>query len=336
MRTIHNNKHTVDFYEAGRSSPRHQIIFEGSRAEALAYEREIRKQYNKPLRNHTPTCDEIAADYLEWAAMQQAPKTVKEKKMMLWGRLMPFFGQIQPDRITPALVQAYKKKRLEARPGIHRAVNLELLTLSAMLKWAARQNLCDQPERFEALPYKKGLPATLSRSDVASLLNAMTGTTRALFATIYYCGLRFQEATRLRPQDVAQDKTFLKVRGKGSRDRLIPIVDDLKGILDGLDMTGPWLFPSRVKKRKGHAMSGALTDIRRPLETARILAGINQKITPHQLRHSYATHLLESGADLRIIQRLLGHRSVTTTQIYAAVSMATMKQATDRLNYKIK
>lgn len=332
MRTIHVNKHTIDFYEAGRTSPRHQIIFAGSRDEALAYEREIRKQFKKPDRNHAPACDEISADYLEYVAMQQAPKTLKEKKMMLWGRLMPFFGRMQPDRITPALVQIYKKKRLEERPGIHRAVNLELLCLSAMLKWAAKQNLCDQPDRFESLPYKKGIPATLSRGEVARILDNMTGTTRALFATIYYCGLRFQEATRLRPQDVAQDKAYLTVKGKGGRTRQIPVVDDLKRILDTLDMTGPWLFPSRVKKRKDQAMTGSLTDIRRPLETARIRAKIDKKITPHQFRHSYATHLLESGADIRIIQKLLGHSSVTTTQIYTHVSMDTMRSATDALN----
>lgn len=330
MRTKTANKHVVDFYEAGRTSPRHRIIFEGSRDEALAYEREIRKQFLKPSHNHSPSCDEIAANYLEWVSMQQSPKTLKDKRLMLWGQILPFFGRIQPDHITPALVQAYKKKRLDSRPGIHRSVNLELLCLSAMVKWAAKLNLCDQPDKFEALPYHKGLPATLSRKEVKKILDAMTGTTKALFATIYYCGLRFQEATRLRPSDLAQDKTFIQVRGKGGRTRQVPVVADLKKILDGLDITGDWLFPSRVRSEDGSRHP--LTDIRRPLDTARARAKIDKKITPHQFRHSYATHLLESGADIRIIQKLLGHQSVTTTQIYTHVSMDVMKQATDALN----
>jgi integrase/recombinase XerD len=159
----------------------------------------------------------------------------------------------------------------------------------------------------------------------------MTGTTKSLFATIYYCGLRFQEATQLRPQDLSQDKTFFRVKGKGGRVRQVPIVDDLRAILAGLDMTKEWLFPSRVADKET-GEKNPLGDIRQPLKTAMKKAGITGRITPHQFRHSYATHLLESGADIRIIQKLLGHQSVTTTQIYTHVSMDVMNAATAALN----
>ncbi len=332
MRSESSNRHIIDYYEGGRESPRHQVLFEGTREEALQFERELRKSYGKADKHQQLTCDQIAADYLEWVEMQQSPKTLKDKKLMLWGHLLPFFGRMQPDHITNSIIQVYKKKRLAVRPGIYRAVNLELLCLQAMIKWGAKQNLCSLPAKFEALPYRKGLPSTVSRREVASILGAMQGTTRALFATIYYCGLRFQEATRLKPSDLAPDASFIRVVGKGGRTRQVPVPEDLRAILTDLDKTGTQLFPSRVHQRKGKAMSGTLTDIRKPLEHAMKKAGITKRITPHQFRHSYATHLLESGADIRIIQKLLGHQSVTTTQIYTHVSMDVMNQTTKALN----
>ncbi|MFZ4440567.1 MAG: tyrosine-type recombinase/integrase [Syntrophales bacterium] len=332
VRSKSRDKHIIDFYEAGRTSPRHQILFDGTRDEALSYEREIRKQYNKTLKHAPSTCDTIAADYLEWVAMQQSPKTLKDKKLMLSGHILPFFGRMQPDHITKSIVTAYKQKRKETttRPTVGRAVNLELLCLSAMLKWGAENNLCSPPEKFEPLPHKKGLPSTISRSDCSKIISAMTGTSKALFATMYYCGLRFQEVTQLRPQDLSQDKTFFRVMGKGSRIRQVPIVDDLRAILAGIDTSGPWLFPSRVRDTSGNPHP--LTDIRKPLETAMKKAGVEGKITPHKFRHSYATHLLESGADIRIIQKLLGHQQISTTQIYSHVSMNLMADTVAALN----
>jgi len=310
------------------------LTYHGARDEALAYERELKKQFHKPAKHGAHTCDMIAAEYLKWVEMQQSPKTLKEKKMMFWNRILPFFGNMQPDFINSNIITAYKKHRKETttRPTVNRAINLELLCLSAMIKWGAKQNLCSLPEKFEALPFKKKLPSTLNCGEVVSILSAMPGTTRALFATMYYCGLRKDEVTHLKPSDLAQDKSYLRIRGKGGRERIVPVVDDLRAILADLDMTGKWLFPSRMTKKNGKELDGALTDIRTPLKTALKNAGIEKKVTPHQFRHSFASHLLDAGTDIRIIQKLLGHRSVLTTQIYAHVSMATMRQAVDHLN----
>lgn len=342
VRSLSSSRHIIDFYEAGRGSPRHQPIFDGTLEEALEFERALRKKYNKANKalNRSLTCNEMAASYLEWVAMQQSPKTLMEKKKMLWGQILPFFGRMQPDHITDQLITSYKRSRKEsARKGIGtRAINLELLCLSAMIKWGAdpKRSLCSMPEKFEMLPHQKGLPSTVSRSEVASLLSMMTGTSKALFATIYYCGLRFQEATSLNPSDLSQDKTSLRVIGKGDRIRQIPIVDDLRAILLPHLATitakgSKWLFPS-LRKDPVTNQFHPLTDIRKPLQTAMRKIGIEKRVTPHIFRHSYATHLLEAGVDIRIIQKLLGHQQLSTTQIYTHVSMDVMNDAAAHLN----
>jgi site-specific recombinase XerD len=261
--------------------------------------------------------------------MQQSACTLKNKKLMLNNHLLLFFGNLQPDRITTSLITAYKKRRMETttRPTCSRAINLEILCLTHMLKWGAKQNDCSIPDKWEPLPYRKNLPSVLSRDEIARLLDNMTGISRAMYATMYYCGLRMAEVTRLRPSDLAQDKTYLKVKGKGSRERIVPVVADLKRILTGINQDGKWLFPSRNKKK-----DGCLTDVRKPLLTAKLKAGIDKRITPHMIRHSFASHLLESGTDIRIIQKLLGHQSVVTTQIYLHVYIGTMRAALDHLN----
>jgi len=345
VRSISSSRHIVDFYEAGRGSPRHQPIFEGTREEAIEFERALRKKYNKANKalNRSMTCDELASSYMEWVEIQQSPKTAKEKKKMLWGQILPFFGRMQPDHITDQLITSYKQRRkLTATKGIGtRAINLELMCLSSMIKWGAdsRRSLCSMPEKFEMLPHQKGLPLTITRSEVASLLSVMQGTTKALFATIYYCGLRFQEVIPLKPSNLSQDGACIRVIGKGDRVRQIPVVDDLRAILLPQLATvaksgSKWLFPS-LRKDKTTGLFHPLTDIRKPLQTAIRKAKISKKVTPHTLRHSYATHLLEAGVDLRIIQKLLGHQQLSTTTIYTHVSMDVMADATAHLNRSV-
>lgn len=184
------------------------------------------------------------------------------------------------------------------------------------------------------LPFK--LPDVLSITEVEAVLGAVVGDEpaqlrdRAMLETAYACGLRVSELVGLCEKDVLLDKGLLLVRGKGGRERMVPIGGSAQRALSA------WLTKGRLNMRKRKA--GELLEYRaaagdsvflnlRGLPLSRMgfwkvlrkyldKAGIKKHASPHTLRHSFATHLLEGGADLRVVQELLGHVSLSTTEIY--------------------
>ena len=193
----------------------------------------------------------------------------------------------------------------------------------------------DDPSRRVVAP-KAGrpLPKVLSRAEVEALIAAATARDggqglrlAAMIELLYASGLRISELLALPLAVLARDPAFVMVKGKGGKERLAPLNDAArkavaaylearaqflpKGVKDS-----PWLFPSRGK-------GGRLTARRvsQLLEEAAVTAGIDRaRVSPHVLRHAFATHLLEGGADLRVIQTLLGHADIGTTQIYTHVA----------------
>lgn len=169
---------------------------------------------------------------------------------------------------------------------------------------------------------RKSLPNVLSREEVAALVGAARHpSTRALIMILYSSGLRVSEVVRLRPEDLDHDRGLLRVRcGKGSKDRFtllsrkaVKAVD--RHLLFRDETAGPWLFPGG---RKGRHLT--TRSVQKTVARAAARAKIRKRVTPHVLRHSFATHLLEAGTDLRYIQKLLGHASSRTTEIYTHVS----------------
>jgi integrase/recombinase XerD len=176
------------------------------------------------------------------------------------------------------------------------------------------------------------LPETLSVAEVERLLAAAAAAgerDRALLELLYAAGLRISEAIRLDLEDVSLDGAFVRVIGKGDRERLVPIgevaIEALRGWLDGprrLLVAAHHVEPIRggpvfVGERGGRiARQQAWATVKR----AAAAAGLSERVSPHTLRHSFATHLLEGGADLRIVQELLGHASISTTQLYTHVT----------------
>jgi len=193
----------------------------------------------------------------------------------------------------------------------------------------------DDPSRRVDAP-KKGrpLPRVLSREDINRLIAAAAardgvGGLRlgCMVELLYASGLRISELCALPLSALARDPAYLIVKGKGGKERLAPLNAPARtavkaylavrpSFLPAGDKANPWLFPSRGK-------SGALTPRRfaQMLDEAALIAGIDPaKVSPHGLRHAFATHLLEGGADLRVVQKLLGHADIATTQVYTHVA----------------
>jgi integrase/recombinase XerD len=176
------------------------------------------------------------------------------------------------------------------------------------------------------------LPDTLDTEAVVRLLDAtdrdpVTGPRdRALLELLYSSGLRVSEALALDVTDLSFAGAYVRVVGKGDKERLVPVGDvalEALGRHLGARDRGP-VFLSRRGKRLDRMTAW------RVIRRAATAAGLDGRVTPHTLRHSFATHLLEGGADLRIVQELLGHASITTTQLYTHVTGERIRQVYER------
>jgi integrase/recombinase XerD len=170
------------------------------------------------------------------------------------------------------------------------------------------------------------LPNALSKDEVKRILNAPTNEKhRVMLSLVYACGLRRSELLRLVPSDIESSRNLLRIRqSKGFRDRVVPISDRTIEIVDSyIKRYKPerFIFEGQVP---GEAYSP--TSLEKVLKNACEKARIGKPVTLHWLRHSYATHLLESGTDLRYIQELLGHKSSKTTEIYTHVTSKSIQK----------
>ena len=155
----------------------------------------------------------------------------------------------------------------------------------------------------------------------------------AVLETIYSCGLRISELCGLRVTDIDRNERLVRVRGKGKKERLVPIsetalcaIETYWGLLSEKPSGEVAVFSSETKKRS--PLSPLM--LARRLKKYLMLAGLDPSLTPHKLRHSYATHLLDAGADLRSVQELLGHAHLATTQVYTHVSTERLKRVYDK------
>ena len=198
-------------------------------------------------------------------------------------------------------------------------------------------------ELTESPKIGRKLPDTLSLEEIDKLIAAIDLSSpegernRAILETLYGCGLRVSEAINLKLSDLFFAEGFIKVTGKGNKQRFVPIAEETQkyillyknhvrshlDIKKGFEDT---LFLNRRGRQLTRAM--IFTIIRRLSETA----GFDKKISPHTFRHSFATHLLENGADLRAIQQMLGHESITTTEIYVHMDRSHLKSVMEEFH----
>ena len=198
-------------------------------------------------------------------------------------------------------------------------------------------------ERLEAPKIGRKLPDTLSVGEIDLIVRAIDLSesngerNRAIIETLYSCGLRVSELTALKISDLFFEEGFIKVTGKGDKQRFVPIgpltqkyinlyKDQVRISMKIEAAFNDTLFLNRRGKQLSRAMIFTI------VKTLGEKAEIQKKISPHTFRHSFATHLLENGADLRAIQMMLGHESITTTEIYMHVDKSHLKEVINQFH----
>jgi integrase/recombinase XerD len=246
--------------------------------------------------------------------------------------------QIAPENITPTILRDFLEWVNELGMTVHSQART-LSGIRAYYKFLIMEDMltADPTETIEAPKLDRKLPDTLNFHEIEQLLAAIDLSTpegtrnRAMLETLYSSGLRVSELLDLKLSNLYEDMGFLKVAGKGDKERLVPIGRDalkhIKLYREGVRC--------HLKIKKGHEDFVFLN--RRGARLTRVMvftiikdlaarAGIQKQVSPHTFRHSFATHLIEGGADLRAVQEMLGHESITTTEIYTHLDRDYLKQ----------
>ena len=168
---------------------------------------------------------------------------------------------------------------------------------------------------------QKHLPQVLSGTEVARLLDAVRRLKyRMIFSAMYGAGLRISEACRLRPEDIDSKRMVIRIIGKGDKERTtllsLRLLHELRDYWRRTRPSAAWLFPGA-----SHDSHASTDTTRKVFQKAIAAAGVTKNVTPHVLRHSFATHLIDTGVDVTVVQALLGHSSLQTTGIYTHTSV---------------
>lgn len=254
-------------------------------------------------------------------ALKKSPKTVLEytkdvtRWAAWWKRPVEFFKQEEWDDWTLALSES----------GVSgRSINRYRASLKRFFKYLRRRKLVTHDPSYdsESVQTERRLPAVLTRDEVEYMRGKLKSPrTRALFALLYDCGLRNAEARLLTVDRIGPES--IHVSGKRAKDRIVPTVAATHATLEdwmrrrptGTDLVFPTVSGTPIGEVQVYQL------------IKRIAKGIPKKVTPHTLRHSIATHLVEGGMDLEKLQEFLGHDSIETTRIYVHIARVRVKEA---------
>ena len=238
-----------------------------------------------------------------------------------------------PSAVEPADIQVYLGQVTEAGLSKRSAARL-VSSLRSFFDWCVEEGECpgNPCDRVEAPKLGKYLPAVLSVEEVTAILDSVDlqkpfgKRNRAILEVLYGCGLRVSEAAALRISHVYLEEGFVDVTGKGDKQRLVPLGEVAAEAIEAYLPERPepagrpyedTLFLNRFGKPLSRVSLFNL------VKEQAMIAGIHKEISPHTFRHSFATHLVENGADLRIVQEMLGHESILTTEIYTHIDTST-------------
>jgi len=239
------------------------------------------------------------------------------------------FGE-SPDQLGAEEIREYQLFLIETREDSWSVFNQTVCALRFFYGVCLGKK--DLIERIPFPKQPKKLPVVLSRGEVTSLFDAVRNLKhRMILMTLYASGARISEAMALQLRDIDSARMLIHIRdGKGARDRYVPLsvtlLDQLRHYW--LQERPPlWLFPGMFPDRPLTAQAARLV-----CKKAGSKAGLAKHVTPHTLRHTFATHHLEAGSDLRTIQVLLGHRSLSSTSVYLHVAAQTLGHSRSRLD----
>jgi integrase/recombinase XerC/integrase/recombinase XerD len=245
---------------------------------------------------------------------------------------------IEPSAVTYRILRGYAA-RLSDRGAAPRTLARKLASSRAFFRSMVEHgDMAANPADLVPSPkLPQTLPRVMKPADVAELLDRIPATTplelrdRALFELAYACGLRAEELVNLDHGSIDFDAEQVRVEGKGGKTRFVPAGEHaLAAVGDYLErartaLQGNTQDPALFLSKSGKRLS--TSDVRRRLRVWARHAATQGNVHPHALRHSFATHLLEGGADLRAIQEMLGHASISTTQVYTRVESARLRAA---------
>lgn len=286
------------------------------------------------------------ADFLEYMEIERGRslKTIENYSLYL-NRFYEFAGDIKVEKITSEIISKWRQwlnryKGDDGREISRTTQNYHLIALRSFLKYLAKRDISTlAPEKIELASSKRPQVSFLTPEEVSALFDATDTTNiiglrdRAILELLFSTGLRVSELVNLNVESINLDSGEFSIRGKGQKDRPVYISDSAKqALLEYLkarkdDNEALFVQASGSKDAAG-ANLNRLTPrtIQRIVERYRKKAGITKHVTPHTLRHSFATDLLGNGADLRSVQSLLGHANIATTQIYTHVTDPQLKE----------
>ena len=238
---------------------------------------------------------------------------------------------LRPEFVTPDEITGYLSSRVNLSKRSQARV---LSSLKSFFDWLVVEGMIkDNPcDRVDAPKLGRYLPEVLSVQEVEDIIGVadmsswLGARDRALVEVLYGCGLRVSEAVGLKISMIYFDEGFVRIIGKGNKERLVPLGDMAADAIRAYMEVRPLpadaassdvLFLNRYGKPLSRVTAF------KTVKTMALLAGVRKEISPHTFRHSFATHLIENGADLRVVQEMLGHESVTTTEIYTHIDTST-------------
>ncbi|MFH1218283.1 MAG: site-specific tyrosine recombinase/integron integrase [Candidatus Peregrinibacteria bacterium] len=285
-------------------------------------------------------------DFLEYSEISQnkSSKTLENYAHYL-SRFQEFLkNDISPKDLTLDLIQSYRLHLNRIKDLSIKTQSYHLIALRSFLKYLTKNDIETlAPEKIELAKIPARTVEVLSQEELKRIFNSVDHTQKSgprdlsILETLYSTGLRVSELANLNRDQVDLNRREFMVRGKGSKPRIVFLSTKAADIIKNYlklrhDNHSPLFINQRIQKDEldSEARRLSTVSIENIVRKYALKAGIIKKVTPHTLRHSYATTLLQNGADIRSVQEMLGHSSITTTQIYTHITDKKLKEVHEK------